>query len=89
MDRAGAALAVRAALLGAGEADVVAQRVEQGRARVEAQRMRVLVHAHGHRLRLAWPALRRLCGGFCGAERPGEGNGGTGRDGSPEEVAPA
>ena len=42
--RAGAALAVIAALLGAGEMQVIAQRVEQRGARVELERVRFAVH---------------------------------------------
>ena len=42
--RAGAALALVAALLGAGQVQVLAQRVEQGGARVELQRARRAVH---------------------------------------------
>ena len=42
--RAGAALAVIAALLGAGEMQVLAQRVEQGGARVERELAGLAVH---------------------------------------------
>ncbi len=47
MHRAGAALAVVAALLGAGQVQVLAQRVEQRGARVELERVRVAVDLQG------------------------------------------
>ena len=47
--RARAALAVVAALLRAGDAELVAQRVEQGRPRVDGEAVRRAVHAEGDR----------------------------------------
>ena len=46
--RAGAALAVVAALLGAGQMQVLAQRIEQGGARVELKLLRGAVHGERH-----------------------------------------
>ncbi len=46
--RAGTALAVIATLLGAGELQLLAQRVEQGGPRVEFQRAGLAVHGEGH-----------------------------------------
>ena len=63
MDGAGAALAVVAALLRAGQVQVLAQRVQQRRAGVEQQPViaSVDVQRHGHRprYRLWWRLLRR------------------------------
>jgi hypothetical protein len=55
--RAGAALALVATLLGAGQVQVFAQRVEQGGAGVERQFARLAVHAQGD---LAGHRRRRL-----------------------------
>ena len=49
MDRAGAALALVAALLGPGEADVLAQRVEQGRPHVEREVVVLPIDPQRHR----------------------------------------
>ncbi len=46
---AGAALAVVAALLGAGQAEMVAQRIEQGRARIELEFLCLLIHREATR----------------------------------------
>ena len=47
-DRAGAALAVVAALLGAGQAQVLAQRVEQRRARIDLQAVLLAIDRQRH-----------------------------------------
>ena len=69
---AGAALAVVAALLGAGEAEVLAQRVEQRGAGVELERARLAVDGERDRGALGFhgAATRRpgsaACGGIAG-----------------------
>jgi hypothetical protein len=73
--RAGAAMAVVAALLGAGEMQVLAQSVEQRDARVEFDPSRLPVHREGdcHRVRLlrarglGRAPGRRACGGRAGS----------------------
>ena len=77
---AGAALAVVAALFGAGEVEVLAQGVEQGGAGVERELVRFAVDLEGEveHLRRAWPDRLRLgesdggqAGGDAGAEDAG------------------
>ena len=72
--RAGAALAVVAALLGAGQVQMLAQRIEQRRARIELKRMLVAIDGqrdlgvHGG-LRGIW--CHRLVGNGGGSRRQG------------------
>ncbi len=78
--RARAALAVVAALLGAREVQVLAQRVEQRHARVEHQLVHAPIHAQAHRDRRSGPRSRgrdRHGGGTAGigGERGGDGAG--------------
>jgi hypothetical protein len=58
--RAGAALAMVAALLGAGEVQMLAQRIQQGGARVELQMHVAPIHLHVERHHAI--ALLRRCG---------------------------
>ena len=67
MHRAGAALAVVAALLGAGQVQVLAQRVEQGGARVELERAGLAVDVRAR----PSSAARRAAGAAAGAAAAG------------------
>jgi hypothetical protein len=70
--RAGAALAVIAALLGAGQREVLAQRVEQGRPRVQSHDARTAVDHEIDGLRHCRCLGGRLVGALRGRHGPGQ-----------------